>query len=237
MAQVTPHNQKQRKVFRHAAGFMGKRLRTRVRLLVGAIVCVFTFFSLALVHTTAATGADLQMLSWMWAGLLIGAVCLSAVFIYTRKLLAPLEDVQQTAARIAGGRLDQPAEVTGMDETAALAELINDIAANQQEILLHLWTQTGNSIQVLDRLQAGIDSRFSNDGLAGMKKDLASIRSNMEGLRALVNGVEFFQVKLSNNKISAMGDPCSGEPCETDPSASVGSEITGRRSTAHRTRY
>jgi methyl-accepting chemotaxis protein len=177
------------------------------------------------------------MLSWMWAALLIAAACLSAAFVYTRKLLAPLEDVRLTAARIAGGRLDQPAEITGKDETAALAELINDIAANQQEILLHLWNQTGNSIQVIDRLQAGITGRVPNDGLAGMKKDLASIRSNMENLRALVNGVEFFQVKLSKNKVSASSDPCCAEQCETDPSAPVGPGFTKRPSTAQRTRY
>ena len=237
MAQVNPHNQNQRKVVRHEAGILGRRLRSRVRLFIGAIVCVYTFFGLALVHSTAAASADLQMLSWMWAGLLIGAACLSAAFIYTRKLLDPLDDVQQTAARIAVGRLDQPARITGKDETAVLAELVNDIAANQQEILLHLWNQTGNSIQVIDRLQSAINSRFSNDGLAGMKKDLASIRSNMESLRALVNGVEFFQVTLSNNRVSASSDPCSGEPREAKPSASVGSGFTGRRSTAHRTRY
>jgi len=253
MAQVKPSNQNAPDVARCTADFKGRRLQTRMRLFVAVIVCAYSLFGLALVLSTTASPAwlqarkspqtdpaavgstgtalfsDIQRQSWMWAGLMIGIASLGATFVYSRKLLAPLDDLRLKAARVACGRLDQPAEIREEDETGALAELINDIAANQQEILLHLWNQTGSSIQVIDRLQASINGQFPNDGLAGIKADLASVRNHMENLRALADGVEFFQVQLTNGKIAATKDVGGGARRQANQLESVGSGLTGRR--------
>ena len=253
MAQVRSTNQDPRDTACCSADCKGPRLQTRVRLLVTAIVCAYTLFGLALFASTAggpgagqakasmpaaAVAADQtakarwlnpQRSNWIWAGWMLGAASLAASFVYTRKLLAPLDEVRRTAARVACGRLDRPADVRREDETGTLAGLINDIAANQQEILLHLWNQTGNSLQAIERIHADIGRQFPNDGLARIKADLSSVRTNMENLRALTDGVAFFQVQLRNRTVTAATDRRETERREADPPALVGSGFCGHR--------
>jgi methyl-accepting chemotaxis protein len=216
------------------SGSAGVRLRNRLRLFVILIICIYGIYSLALLlqitdppatpadpdirpRLSSPGGADHpdragggltpQQQRWLAIGSLLTLVLLAATYFYTRNLLAPLEDIRVAVARIARGRLDRSIAVREKDEIGAIAECINDIAANQQEILLHMWNQTGHSITLLERIAAGIVDACPNDGTARIQRDLTSVRNSMEGLRALTGDVGFFQVDLRDGKVHAAENP------------------------------
>lgn len=213
----------------------GVRLKSRLRAFIILIICVFSIYSLALLYQisdppgpprtafsedpslTTTTGDSPNAVGdpetthrrrgWMALGFLLTAVLLAATFLYTRKLLGPLEEIRLSVGHIARGRLDHNIAVEEKDDIGAIAACVNDIAANQQEILLHVWNQTGHSIDLIDRIAAGIVNAFPNDGLSRIKRDLSSVRDSMESLRALAGDVDYYQVNLRDGKVRAAGNP------------------------------
>jgi methyl-accepting chemotaxis protein len=215
------------------------RLQSRVRVFVTLIICTYVIFSLVMLFEVSgysgprprmmerdplksAIAADgenpvevagrsySQAHRWIWFAILITAAALFATYFYTRKLLGPLDEVRLTAGRVARGELNRTAAIRNNDEIGAIAESINDIAANQQEILLHLWNQTGHSLDLIDRISSGIVNACPNDGLVRVKKDLSSVRHSMESLRALADDVGFYQVRLQDAKVHATSECKTG---------------------------
>jgi methyl-accepting chemotaxis protein len=236
MAHAKPQLKNRKNVEPNCAPDRGMRLQSRVRLFVMLIVCAYVIFSLAMLFDLSEQagprhlakgnhGPPQSTLSadspqpvvkkaktddrtqlWIFFTMLITAVALFATYFYPRKLLGPLEEVRLTAGRIAGGQLNQPAAIRNRDEIGAIAELINDIAANQQEILLHLWNQTGHSLDLIDRIKSGIVHACPNDGLVRVNNDLSSVRHSMESLRALADNTGFYQVRLQEGKACATSE-------------------------------
>jgi methyl-accepting chemotaxis protein len=129
------------------------------------------------------------------AVLMIAAVITGAVFA-RRRIMQPLADISDGLQRIASGRLDQTVTVRGRGEIAKMGEMVNDIAANQQEVLLLLWRQTDHTIDLIDRLSEIVRIGIDNGNRDRVRADLKALRSSMTDLKGLAEGVSFYDVHL-----------------------------------------
>ena len=136
-------------------------------------------------------------------GLLVFAFMIGAVVVIRRRVVMPLADIQDALQRIATGKLDRKVSVSGEGEIASMGEAVNDIAANQQEVLLHLWNQTRHSIDLIDRIANGVKAGMHNGDSTSVRADLNSVRSNMENLKGLTDGITYYNVRLEDNTVVA----------------------------------
>lgn len=143
-------------------------------------------------------------------GLLVFAFMVGAVIVIRRRFVIPLADIQNALQRIASGRLDQKVSISGEGEIASMGEAVNDIAANQQEVLLHLWSQTEHSIGLIDRIADGVKVGLNNGDSISVRADLKSVRSNMENLKGLTDGISFYNVRLED-KSAVAAEPLTGD--------------------------
>jgi methyl-accepting chemotaxis protein len=132
-------------------------------------------------------------------------VVAGVIFIH-RRIMLPLADISSGLRRIAAGKLDQTVTVRGRGEIAKMGEMVNDIAANQQEVLLHLWTQTDHTIDLIDRLSETVRIGIDNGSRERVHADLKALRSSMKDLKGLTEGVSFYNVHLEG-KSAVIPDP------------------------------
>ena len=136
-------------------------------------------------------------------GLLVFAFMIGAVIVIRRRFVMPLADIQDALQRIATGKLDQKVSISGEGEIASMGAAVNDIAANQQEVLLHLWSQTKHSIDLIDRIADSVKVGMHNGDSTRVRADLNSVRSNMENLKGLTDGITYYNVRLEDNTVVA----------------------------------
>ena len=131
-------------------------------------------------------------------GLLMFAVMIWAVILFWKRILQPLTEIRTALGPLAAGKLDKTVTVSGPGEIASMGEKVNDIASNLQEILLHLWSQTDHSIDLIDRISGTVHAGMSNGNCTRVHTDLKSVRSCMENLKGMTDGISFYNVQLED---------------------------------------
>ena len=129
--------------------------------------------------------------------LMAGALSMAAAYFYVRRLHRSLTTLQHAAGRIAAGSLDTDAAAGGVREVAAVGAALNEIAANQQEILLHVWNRAQHSMAVLD----GICSRLAPSENTALAGELQRLRGDLQWLRSLGAGAEMYAIRIENGRI------------------------------------
>ena len=211
--------------------FVGLDLKGRLLVLVLAIIATFTIYNLALLNrlggvivdtvntvqmhvaskaeapASTAGGVAARIGSFQKRELvllvLLAAVAGTTAVIFVHRLLEPLSDMRKTTRRIADGHLDQSVAIHGNDDIGAIGALINDMAANQQEVLLHMWNQTHHSLTLIERIGRGVTDAARNDGLGALKADLVAVKKSMESLQVLMDGVKLYKVRIDGGSLDS----------------------------------
>jgi methyl-accepting chemotaxis protein len=123
---------------------------------------------------------------WVMLGILLAALAL-VFFLFMKKVTGPLRRILEATDEISSGNLSVQVSVVGADELGRLAQGINGLAANTQELLLL-------SRQVAARAQTGLGrARSAPDGVE-RDEALAELEGSIEEHERLIEefGQSFF---------------------------------------------
>jgi len=131
---------------------------------------------------------------------------IGGMFFFMRNIMIPLEITGEIVHRMTEGHLDKPIQVKAGNEIGQVAEGINGLAINMQEVLLNIWNHTQQNFILLDRISEQLNSQPDSAlPLSQLKKDIARVRQENEGMKDIVTTFDYFEVKLEHEKM--VSDP------------------------------
>ena len=171
--------------------------------------------------TKAFAGTRLRLLLILSGGVL---ACLVLGYAWlrwaVRQMGRPVKTISRAMSKLAKGQLNETVAIGTSDEFERIGSSINELAANLQELLLHIWKQTGQCITLLENIQSNPDLKHDKqltlEGL-GYLKQLAEA---VEGLREMAKAYVFYDVSIEGSKTTAVNNPgdANESPVQDDPS-------------------
>ena len=126
------------------------------------------------------------------------------MYVIMRYFVHPIENMGKTVYRMTMGHLDEMVSTCANPEIDKLGELINDLAINLQEILLHVWSHTSQDMELLDRIVKECSTKSGGNGIpAAIKDDLRIIRQDIEDMQNMVKAFDYYHVRFEQEKIIA----------------------------------
>lgn len=142
-----------------------------------------------------------QRVLWMLiVCLLAGAIIF---FLVIRTILNRLNNIRIVAAKMAEGRLDETIPFQRLDEIGAIGKVINDFAANLQEVLLLLWNQTQNCLRQVKKVNK---YEIYPEMMAGMDVNLQQMQNGLEDMQSMIRSFNFYGVCLDDGLLIARHD-------------------------------
>lgn len=131
-----------------------------------------------------------------------------AIFLFMRRVIKPLDEIGRSAFKMAHGRLDEPVPVRDRNEIGKIGELINDLAIDLQEILLHVWNHTRQDIVLMERIAAMMSSQPGGNGMPmKIREDFYFVKQDIEDMRDMVKAFNYYHVRLDEEKVLVNKDP------------------------------
>lgn len=188
--------------------------------IVGTYLLVFNELSDALallVHSDADAGLQLPDDPAVFVAelkyrllLIIGAGCVAAALvsllwlrIAARAIQRPIRIIQHAVDRMAQGKLNETIAIDTADEFGRIGNGINELAANLQELLLHIWKQTGQCAHSLETLRRGSAYEKGAPSATELQSALDQLAGAVENLRAMAKAYVFYDVRLEGNQTLA----------------------------------
>lgn len=81
--------------------------------------------------------------------------------------------------------------------------VINDLAANLQEVLLHVWHHTTRSMALIDGINKNLMRLNRHDLPQGIAEDVEGVRQNIQEMQDLVRAFEYYDIQLEDGRILA----------------------------------
>jgi methyl-accepting chemotaxis protein len=136
--------------------------------------------------------------------LLLGALVIcfgTIIYLFYKRIAAPLQALTGVARRISLGDLSASAPVHSKDDFTEVAQVINDMAANFQEVLLLLGTTVGHSQIVLDKMELRLDQEHTANNLDDLRNEILIMKKDLELLSGVVREFEFYQTRFDGHKV------------------------------------
>jgi len=156
----------------------------------------------------ALTGLRLRLLLILSGG---GLVCVVLGYAWMRLAVRqsgrPVRTISKAMSKLAKGQLNETVAIETSDEFERIGSSINELAANLQELLLHIWKQTGQCLSLLENIQNNPDLRHDKqltlEGLGYLKQ----LSEAVEGLREMAKAYVFYDVTIEGSKTTAVNNP------------------------------
>lgn len=124
-----------------------------------------------------------------------------------RKIGRPVRTISRAMSKLAKGQLNETVAIETSDEFECIGSSINELAANLQELLLHIWKQTGECLALLENIKNNPDMRHDKqltlEGLGYLKQ----LSEAVEGLREMAKAYVFYDVNIEGTKTTAVNHP------------------------------
>ena len=135
--------------------------------------------------------------------IVISGSVIGAFFLFTKDIVAPMDDVVEAAKRIAAGDFSAKAPVSTNDEIGQLGSLINDMNTNLQDMIARIRREVDRHREKIE------EATGKNDSILEREKDekiLETKRMNLSTYRALVETTSEIKVLLwrMNNDMAAL---------------------------------
>jgi len=129
-------------------------------------------------------------------------LCLvSMIYLYVHKIHRPLKQLIRATKVMSNGNLSDPIRANGLNEIGELAEVINDLAANYQEVLLLTGTAVGKSSSAVERIEKVLDRGDKLAGQEELQEQVGVIKRDLEMLGSVVKDFEFYQTHFDGRKV------------------------------------
>lgn len=142
-------------------------------------------------------------------GLLL-CVQAAALLFFQAQVLKPLAGLQAAARLMTDGHLDRLHRVSRADEIGRLAETVNDLAVNMQEVLLFVWNHSQESRDLLERIAERAAAAPPD---AVLEEDIERMREENDSLKDIVSSFSYFEIRLEHERMLAESDCGSGGRC------------------------
>jgi methyl-accepting chemotaxis protein len=123
------------------------------------------------------------------------------IYLYVQKIHRPLKQLMRSTKEMSNGNLSDPIRPNGRDEVGELAEVINDLAANYQEVLLLTGTAVGKSSSAIERIEKVLERGDKSAGLEELQEQVGIIKRDLEMLGSVVKDFEFYQTHFDGRKV------------------------------------
>lgn len=138
--------------------------------------------------------------------LAITALCFAAIiYLFVRRLLAPLDEIAKTGMEISNGNLDVSAPTNTLDEIGELGQVVNQIAANYQEVLLFTGTTAGNSHLAVERMEKLLNRKQPSESVEELQEQVDIVKRDLETLEEMVKEFRFFETYFDGRKVVRHG--------------------------------
>ena len=154
------------------------------------------------------TGMRLRLLLILSGG---GLACVVLGYAWmrlaVRQMGRPVRTISRAMSKLAKGQLNETVAIETSDEFENIGSSINELAANLQELLLHIWKQTGQCLTLLENIQSNPDlrhdKRLTLEGLGYLKQ----LSEAVEDLREMAKAYVFYDVSIEGTKTTAVNHP------------------------------
>lgn len=137
--------------------------------------------------------------------LVVTIVCVGVItYLFVKKILIPLRKVARAADEISQGNLNVTAPSNPGGEIGQLAEIINDLSVNFQEVLLLTGTAVGNSFSAIEKIETLLKSDTSAS-TEELQEQIRLLRKDMEMLSSVVKDFEFYQAQFDGRQAISEG--------------------------------
>lgn len=128
----------------------------------------------------------------------------STIVMLVHHTVKPIDHAVDAMRNMAEGRLDDTVRQDQKDQIGEIGKLMNEISANQQEILLHIFTHTEHIIDGSKRVDDLTRSGNTPEDLKSIRESAGRIRQNAENMQAMVRDFSLYDIRLNAGKISAV---------------------------------
>ncbi|MDY6789744.1 MAG: hypothetical protein SWH54_00580 [Thermodesulfobacteriota bacterium] len=129
---------------------------------------------------------------------------IASMYVFMRYFVRPIDHMGKTVYQMTRGHLDAMVSECANSEINKIGELINDLAIDLQEILLHVWSHTGQDIILMDRIVRVCGAKSGGDGIPEeIKDDLRIVRQDIEDMQNMVKAFDYYNVRFDKEKIIA----------------------------------
>lgn len=129
--------------------------------------------------------------------------CFGAIiYLFVRKVAAPLNAVAYAAKEISRGNLTVTVPSPRRQEVGELGQIVNEVAANFQEILLLTGTTVGNANSALDRMEELMRSHSGLDCEGPLQEHIRAIKQDLETLSTVVKNFDFYETRFDGYKVT-----------------------------------
>ncbi len=153
---------------------------------------------------TALPRADLLSSFRSRMSLLLGImiVCFgSMIYLYVQKILRPINRLTRATKELSNGNLSIIIQSTDHGEVGQLADVINDLSANYQEVLLLTGTAVGKSSYAVERIEKALEPGDNWTGAKELREHVEVIKRDLEMLGSIVKEFEFYQTRFDGRKV------------------------------------
>jgi HAMP domain-containing protein len=159
--------------------------------------------------TASDFGAIRLHLVLILSGGVLACVVLGYVWmrLAARKIGTPVRTISRAMSKLAKGQLNETVAIETSDEFENIGGSINELAANLQELLLHIWKQTGQCLTMLENIQKNPDLRHDKQLTLESLGYLKQLYEAVEGLREMAKAYVFYDVNIEGMKTTAVNHP------------------------------
>jgi HAMP domain-containing protein len=172
------------------------RLRKKIGVGLGLLLGLVAAASLVLLPEAflpaAGVGRGIQWLLW---GVLTVGFGAGFWLWMNRSILLPIERTAHAVREMAAGRLDASVPQDAPDEIGELGRRVNEMSANVQEALLHVWQATGECQRLIDDARRELGGSPPEEVAAALS-NLDQGRKTIEALRSFVAAFEFYEIRI-----------------------------------------
>lgn len=114
----------------------------------------------------------------------------------------PIHTIRRAVMRLAQGKLNETVALETQDELGQIGASINELAANLQELLLHIWKQSGQCITTVEQIEHD-EKQLKGDTSIRLRQ----LKAAIENLRELAKAYVFYDVHIEGDQIMAINEP------------------------------
>jgi methyl-accepting chemotaxis protein len=157
-------------------------------------------------NPTGAVNSELESLKGqntrMTVLLAVMVVCFgSIVYLFFRNVTVPLAGLTRATRRMSRGDLGATVQVHSENDFEEIAQTINDMAANFQEVLLLMGTTVGNLQSSVEEIERLIESDNAARYSENFRKQVQAIKRDLELLSSVMREFEFYHTKFDGRKV------------------------------------
>jgi HAMP domain-containing protein len=123
------------------------------------------------------------------------------ISLYIMRVAVPLNTLSETAREISRGNLSVTAPTNRKDDVGELGGIVNDLAANFQEVLLLTGTIAGNFRYSLEKIESVLEPGKNSPGGCHVQEQLKAIKEDLELLSSIVEAFEFYHTHFDGRKV------------------------------------